>query len=294
MGASSPITVRLIRKALDGMDWVFTPFSQEVCALAQLPARFAKDSIYSAVVYNEKFGARMSLPVINQLGHTSMSGLLIHEALRHVEIAYQDGLPDETIRRITARIILSNPQPGETLDHAEWFGKIVGNIISNEQSYQALHDSVCEFLASHSKQVDLCVGGHVVQRTLSVKEVGELEGAVFEVLLQLHPFSGAQFSDAEKADMKRAMQLRDELTWEQNGRMLADLQNAALGMVDPGHDLNNLFVNMTEDHLRKYLSGDHSDFNIFQQWKMNGDISDAQKIIKKALAQNTLLSCPAN
>lgn len=93
--ASSPIIVGLIRQALDGMDWVFTPFAQEVCRPEKIPARFGRDAAYSAVVYNERFGARMSLPVVNQLGHTSMIGLLVHEALRHAQIAYEDGMSEE-------------------------------------------------------------------------------------------------------------------------------------------------------------------------------------------------------
>jgi hypothetical protein len=300
--ASSPVVVQLIRTALDGMDWVFTPYRQEICHLETIPGRFGRDTLYSAVVYNERFGARMSLPVVNQMGHTSLSGLLVHEALRHVSIAYQDGLSDETLRRVTAKILLSNPGPGETLDHVEWYGNVVGGMIAARLSHLALFDKVCALLQAHGRADSrLCVGDKAIAQQLVIASPGgseersayqqklfELDDALVDIAMRANPASGE-----ERADLNQVLEARGEMSGLMN-EFIADGFNSIIpGMVDATHSLNNVFVGMTEDELHRYLSGGHSGVGLFDRIKLNSAISKAQDENRKALQGGTILSCPA-
>ena len=147
--ALSPAAVRLVHLALDSMHWYFTPYEQDFCYPEQLPFGFGPGrltgEVRSAVVYTENLGARMSLPVINELGHTSLAGLLIHEALRHTSIAFGNPITEKTLYHLTAKIVLSNPLPGESLDTDEirqTLGRVTKSTPSSEaQPFDAASES---------------------------------------------------------------------------------------------------------------------------------------------------------
>ena len=104
----------------------------------------------------------------------------------------------------------------------------------------------------------------------------------------------APLSDDDKSDFTKALDMRDQIADEANEKVLHQVWDATLGIVDATHGLNHVFQNMSEDELRKYLGGDHSDFGVFQKMKLNGLISDAQNANRKALQSGVALSCPAN
>lgn len=119
----SPIVVGLIRNALAQMPLLYTSHRLKVLPEFDLPAEKAKTwpdaGLVSAAIYDGIFGSRISRAVWDDLGDMSKAGLLIHEALRHIQLASPGDarkLTNIAIQEITGRIMLSNPKKGENFD----------------------------------------------------------------------------------------------------------------------------------------------------------------------------------
>jgi hypothetical protein len=159
--ANSPAVVSLIRFALTHMTWSVTPFMQKLCHVETLPTGLDPSRLMSAVVYNRDFGARISLPVISELGHVSLAGLLIHESLRHISIAFEDQMTDTALFWVTSRIMLSNPVEGDSLDyHADRFGNNLGSDLGDSSKMRQIANRACTALAENSAEdTELCDKG---------------------------------------------------------------------------------------------------------------------------------------
>jgi hypothetical protein len=124
---NSPYTVLLLKIAMKGMRWGVTVNPVRVLPEYHLPSSiplsFPKYKINGAIVYEEGFGARISIPAWNSLGEMSQAGLIVHEALRHIQIHYGSSLSNEKLQKVVAKIMLNNPSLPEELDRSEdYFG----------------------------------------------------------------------------------------------------------------------------------------------------------------------------
>ena len=61
----------------------------------------------------------------NDFGRLSQVGSFIHEGLRAIQ-AIDSGFSDEALQYVTARIVLTDPSPGETLDDSNCLGLSFG------------------------------------------------------------------------------------------------------------------------------------------------------------------------
>lgn len=147
---SSPLVAEMVVKALKSLpvyivkakltfkdQMVFVPTGVNLPGSAiNLGAFYVKDI---GVFINKSSFELMSLD--NQMG------LLVHEALRHRQLSFASGMSNETLQKLTAKII-SNPSPGTSLDNPTYLqGAILQKILrvaelSAHARYQA--DNICK------------------------------------------------------------------------------------------------------------------------------------------------------
>lgn len=81
-------------------------------------------------LYVEKFGTLVSRADFLALPEAHQIALIVHEALRHMQISHEAGFSTETVQRLTA-MILNKPAPEETLDQVEFMkGPILAEFLS--------------------------------------------------------------------------------------------------------------------------------------------------------------------
>ena len=132
--SNSPFTIGLIEEALQNLKWRITEH-----ALAtpdetySSPAQnlTACQNITPVVTYTNLLGAVTDLNMLNRLGKTSQSALLIHEALRRVQFLYSEGQSTENLQKITATVMLADPASAQTLDSEAYLS---GDLLKNAQS----------------------------------------------------------------------------------------------------------------------------------------------------------------
>ncbi|MFZ3230555.1 MAG: hypothetical protein WA160_10160 [Pseudobdellovibrio sp.] len=72
------------------------------------------------VAYHQIYGLRISAPEWNRLGDLSQSGLLIHEALRRIQLSYGLTVSPEKLQALTAAIALENPETVSDLETTKY------------------------------------------------------------------------------------------------------------------------------------------------------------------------------
>lgn len=123
---TSPEVVSTIEEALNTMEfWVGEDLKpqQRYVIPQQLLSDFPRMSIETGAAFSPVLGgAMLSMKIWNQFGIYSQAGLMIHEALRQIQMVEQkytraeeqgQTLTDETIQRITARIMFAEPHQSE-------------------------------------------------------------------------------------------------------------------------------------------------------------------------------------
>ena len=92
---------------------------------------FPVATIHRAVTYTFRDGAFLSLPVWNQMGDMSKAGLLIHEALRRVQIVGKNQLSTDEIVNLTAMLMLGNPDDYNSISEIENYPKALNELVSS-------------------------------------------------------------------------------------------------------------------------------------------------------------------
>ena len=102
-------------------------------------------------------------------------------------------------------------------------------------------------------------------------------------------------AEDNQADVQRVVRTRDLITWVIEKVLInATYSTGIMSALDGAHLLNRLFLGLSEDGLKKYLDGDHSEVSVFKRPNLNNLITKAQKVNATALKNGTVLSCPAN
>jgi hypothetical protein len=138
---TSPVMVQLILYAVFSNELDLTYGDVPQVDTYWLPDHFEKKDIQfeTAAFYQIDTGAVISAQVYNELGATSQQALLIHEALRELQIGFGDDISEEMLEMLTALIILG-PEDGTidpahfSLDNSALYGPKLGAIIQNFNS----------------------------------------------------------------------------------------------------------------------------------------------------------------
>jgi hypothetical protein len=115
-----------------------------------LSSRVSSDRLKTIAMYSTErnAGAVISERYWNELGALSQAGVLVHEALRHIQFVDEDSkkfdrLSDEVLQNLTAQIILKN-QPLSKSTDIGWF---LNSAINNRyEKSQEIATKVCEKL----------------------------------------------------------------------------------------------------------------------------------------------------
>ena len=106
---------------------------------------FPVATIHRAVTYTFRDGAFLSLPVWNQMGDMSKAGLLIHEALRRVQIVGKNQLSTDEIVNLTAMLMLGNPDDYNSISEIENYPKALNELVSSNVDLISFFNGVLDF-----------------------------------------------------------------------------------------------------------------------------------------------------
>lgn len=143
---SSPRLIEELKHSIKNTKWYATPFyfkvgnDQSFTIPTTLSAKITSQQLIKIAYYNPLFEVWLSRPIWNRgLGDLTKAGIIIHEALRQMQLRYEAEIKEEHLQKITAYILLATPGqwlPLErraltTLDLPEYLGKK----IVKEQKY---------------------------------------------------------------------------------------------------------------------------------------------------------------
>jgi hypothetical protein len=321
---NSPVVVNLIRVAMRAMEWTYTPFNQRLCG----EAKTANDQLNlglpmeSAVVFRKDVGASISAQVWNGMGGYSHGGLVVHEALRHVQFMIGESMDYTVLMNVTAKIMLENPEqqvPGYTLDNARWFGGEIKREIENaaivkkgitescqkiseeaarlpvlSSSLNALRQEFCQNYAARALDFDdsITLGGE--------NRINTLLGADEKVLSLSNALASASHTafvarQIELGQYNEVAQITNELAQVSTVRNDLASSHALFDAEGAVSNIDRATLVLTggfsEGTLRKYLSGDHSEFGIFSRPKINRAIEQAQSNLSRLMLNGYTLRC---
>jgi hypothetical protein len=295
--ASSPIVISSIRQALAQMDWIYTAYRQQVCSSDSLPHGLPLSAFEGAVIFDATFGARLSAPVWNRMGSLSREALLIHEALRHIEIVYQSAITEDDLRAIVSQIILSAPQEGETLDRRGLFDGSLGHSIGAKFDTQAVIEESCSELKRLRDLRDLskssvayvyskyCPGGSPL-KTHTHAQWMEIDQAFFDVILSV-----PSTDTALQRKLHNTYEVRSDIDMLLNSLTLVGLQGATTAMVDSTRHLDFYFVGISEDFVRRYLNDKARGLTSQEVQRSEQAINRLREIHRSVLKDDQFLKC---
>lgn len=150
---NSPVMVSMFEKSLKQAIWRFTPLVLEETGSYVLPPQIRGGKVFTAIIYTEKYGAWISIPIWNQVGDFTQAGLLLHEAGRQMQIDWNIELTNQEIQDIVARIMLETPNR-ETLDNNEFFAGPIAPFLKKDYRTVTAREFTedCATIAALSKE----------------------------------------------------------------------------------------------------------------------------------------------
>lgn len=111
--SNSPDLVKMIEHAIDRVPYFKTSsefaLSRQFTVSDELRKLCPGLEVKTAILYLPKFGSIVSEPLWNSLDADTQAGLLIHEALRQIQFAYQYGTKNGDLEAITAHLMDGDP-----------------------------------------------------------------------------------------------------------------------------------------------------------------------------------------
>jgi len=135
--SSSPALIESIEQTIEHTFYLFVLGNLPLIERFHLPEGFDRRQVRleTIVLYDKSYGAIFSDRLYSRLGDRSKAGLIIHEALRQIQIAYDDRMSEKSLQEATARILMDQPQSGETLDDPARYGDYLKDLIASSPAY---------------------------------------------------------------------------------------------------------------------------------------------------------------
>lgn len=99
--------------------------------------------VHAGVYYDDKVGALLFLPVWNRLDAESQAGLLVHEALRMIQVSMESGMSNRAIQLITASVVRGSPSVKQVLQAYGEFGELIQKQIQSRQFLVQEQKNLC-------------------------------------------------------------------------------------------------------------------------------------------------------
>ncbi len=155
---TAPMIIKLIRTSLNSMRfWLVQDISFQPGRF-WLPPKFEESHprfrLQPAASYAKAVGgAQLNSIAYAHAGEFSQAGLLIHEALRHIQIVEEmkfitdQNLTDKAIQDLTAKIMLTEPRENSVLVEQSEAGLTLGAVLQDE-SNSAFMKNLCQSMKS--------------------------------------------------------------------------------------------------------------------------------------------------
>lgn len=110
---AAPQLISLLQEALIRTPWRYTPLDVRLVERFVIPKELGDPktvSLKPCVLYTKLYGAWISVDCWNSVGDLTQAGIIVHEALRQLQIQYFYPIDDLLIQMLTAKIMLTEPQ----------------------------------------------------------------------------------------------------------------------------------------------------------------------------------------
>lgn len=282
---NSPIVVNFINDALENMPFVYTQFKQNSPNKKLNP----NIKIQNVVVYHKNFGARISAPVFNSLGLQSQAALLIHEALRHVQITYNQDVDTDSIIQLTKQIITGEPNGGEKLE--------LNSLPDFVKSYDFANDLLNEVLKDLNelamKLTDLKPNN--MEKLSSYRSLlKNSDSPENEKLLELQSFLSDELANDVSVVVNwdlfcSVLETSTKVSHVVINKSLGNIASRTHFYEDAGTQIEGVWLIVTEDVLREYINGNKKVIPWNKRKQLDKMIKKIQEENKKLLEQGVLL-----
>jgi hypothetical protein len=287
--SSSPTLTQILNTAINGTEWRFSEFNVSPAAdryVANEVSQKECEKIIPAVIYSDDLGALTATSVWNQLDFESQMGLVLHESLRHMQLTYGISVNTKTIQELTAKIILQNPESGESLDVEKYLGENIFGFMQNTKAQkQQLVDAqklACKVLTSIKTEIaknlnDLATLDSVCAGTSDDPfKLGAVHELLYSNYWKLSSIDDKDtFTDASNA-------VSDVITQMNQSAMGMN----TLSMIDTGRPFMKFDFTFGEDELIQYAQGTGK-FSFRERSKIKAAIKQIHAALKDLGADHT-------
>ena len=161
------IVIRMIRESIENSHFYYTSKSPEKYKY-QLPEwvkeEYPKSKTIRVATFNHvaNFGVLLFKENWDKAGKISQAGTILHEGMRQIQISYGDGMSEEDLEKVTAKIIMEEPNGNDKL--SVYFGNFIGDLVRNtDNKYRTDLINLCDKLQAKYGEINECQ-----KRTVSI------------------------------------------------------------------------------------------------------------------------------
>lgn len=163
----SPQLVKMIDQAMRNVPYFFVnrglSLSEQFTLANEAKAKCENLEVKTAIRFLPKYGSFISNPLWSSADLDTQAGLLIHEALRQVQITYEFDIKNEDLENITASLVDGLPDPDRRLQESSSVKGMLKNYFSGWSMYRALggkskgQQPSCAPSAEQPMSLDFCI-----------------------------------------------------------------------------------------------------------------------------------------
>jgi hypothetical protein len=144
---NSPQLVSMVKNAMERVPYfkVQAPLRRlpEYTVSAALRVQCPRAEIKTAILFLLKYGSFVSEPLWSSLSVETQSALLVHEALRQVQITYQYHIENGDLEALVAQIMLGDPKSNTRLQDSDLIKGRLHSYFQAWASYRAASERPC-------------------------------------------------------------------------------------------------------------------------------------------------------
>lgn len=201
LAASSPVLHSYLRKAVQNLPiYVANSRIAPLEPSFSIPAekRAQTESIRTAAVYIGGYGVFLSKKDFESLSRVNQEALVLHEALRHIQLTYRLGLTTENIQKITAKV-MSGVRADEILDTEEYLsGRILNQVTGPKKTVADVNKIMEKAHKLLPEEISPC---HFSVGDLNAGRISSLADSVREAMIRV-----------AEIDVDRALEASDLIT----------------------------------------------------------------------------------
>lgn len=274
---NSPFIVNQIEQAILSANFYLTPLrvapSSSYYVPEEIKAAHPKLMVEGVVLYQVDLGPVISVPTWNKLGILSQEAILLHEGLRHIQMAYGKAITDKELQELTAKLIFDTPKANAELDQPMFMKRSFGAAIKTQLLYESkkaefiskfcalfsagikaggLHYSNNDYIVEYIDRINegACSpdkgSAALLEGSDNVRKIGDVICDLDVLRCDLRPRSEGRQQLDEARDLLNDLQLLI---------VQLKIQGNTLKLIDTTRALNRVFPGIAEQAIREIIAG---------------------------------------